>query len=65
MVVKVGHTLREECRLRVFENKVLGRIFGPKRDEVREEWRRLYKEELNALYSSPGRGREKEGHTRF
>jgi hypothetical protein len=32
-------TLREECRLRVFENKVLRRIFGPKRDEVRGEWR--------------------------
>jgi hypothetical protein len=31
-------TLREECRLRVFENRVLGRIFGPKRDEVTEEW---------------------------
>jgi hypothetical protein len=34
--------LREECRLRVFENKVLRRIFGPKRDEVTGEWRRLY-----------------------
>jgi hypothetical protein len=46
-------TLREECRLRVFENKVLRRIFGPKRDEVTVEWRRLYNEELYALYSSP------------
>jgi hypothetical protein len=46
-------TLREECRLRVFENKVLGRIFGPKRDEVREEWRRLHTKELHALYSLP------------
>jgi hypothetical protein len=46
-------TLREECRLRVFENKVLRRIFGPKRDEVTGEWRRLHNEELYALYSSP------------
>jgi hypothetical protein len=45
--------LREECRLRVFENKVLRRIFGPKRDEVTGEWRRLYNKELYALYSSP------------
>jgi hypothetical protein len=45
--------LREECRLRVFENKVLRRIFGPKRDEVTGEWRRLHKKELYALYSSP------------
>jgi hypothetical protein len=37
----------------VFENRVLRRIFGPKRDEVREEWRRLHNEELNDLYSSP------------
>jgi hypothetical protein len=35
-------TLREECRLRVFENEVLRRIFGPKRDEVTGEWRRLH-----------------------
>jgi hypothetical protein len=46
-------TLREECRLRVFENKVLRRIFGPKRDEVTGEWRRLHKKELYALYCSP------------
>jgi hypothetical protein len=46
-------TLREECRLRVFENKVLRRIFGPKRDEVTGEWRRLHNEELYALYSLP------------
>jgi hypothetical protein len=45
--------LRKECRLRVFENKVLRRIFGPKRDEVTGEWRRLHKKELYALYSSP------------
>jgi hypothetical protein len=46
-------TLREEHRLRVFENRVLKRIFGPKRDEVTGEWRRLHNEELNDLYSSP------------
>jgi hypothetical protein len=45
-------TLREEQRLRVFENRVL-RIFGPKRDEVTGEWRRPHNEELNDLYSSP------------
>jgi hypothetical protein len=46
-------TLREEHRLRVFENNVLRRIFGPKRDEVAGEWRKLYNEELCDLYSSP------------
>jgi hypothetical protein len=46
-------TLREECRLRVFENRVLRRIFGPTRDEVTGEWRRLHNKELYALYSSP------------
>jgi hypothetical protein len=45
--------LREECRLRVFESKVLRRIFGPKRDEVTGEWRRLHNVQLYALYSSP------------
>jgi hypothetical protein len=46
-------TLREEHRLRVFENRVLRRIFGPKRDEVTGEWRKLYNGELHNLYSSP------------
>ena len=46
-------TLREERRLRVFENRVLRRIFGPKRDEVTREWRKLGNEELNNLHSSP------------
>jgi hypothetical protein len=46
-------TLREEYRLRVFENKVLRRIFGPKREEVTGEWRRLHNKELYAVYSSP------------
>ena len=40
-------TQREECRLRVFENRLLRRIFGPKRDKVTGEWRRLRNEELN------------------
>jgi len=44
--------LRDERRLRVFENRVLRRIFGPKRDEVTGEWRKLYNEELNDLYCS-------------
>jgi hypothetical protein len=46
-------TLREEQRLRVFENRVLRRIFGSKRDEVIEGWRKLHNEELHHLYSSP------------
>jgi hypothetical protein len=46
-------TLRKEHRLRVFENKVLRRIFGPKRDEVTGEWRKLHNDELHNLYSSP------------
>jgi hypothetical protein len=46
-------TLREGRRLRVFENGVPRRIFGPKRDEVTGQWRRLHNEELNELYSSP------------
>ena len=46
-------TLREERKLRVFENMVLRRIFGPRRDEVTGEWRRLHNEELDDFYSSP------------
>jgi hypothetical protein len=45
--------LREERKLRMFENKVLRRIFGSRRDEVMGEWRRLHNEELNDLYCSP------------
>jgi len=45
--------LREERRLRVIENRVLRRIFGPKTDEVTREWRNLHNDELNDLYSSP------------
>jgi hypothetical protein len=47
-------TLREKHRLRVFENRVQRRIFGPKRDEVTGEWRKLHNGELHNLYSSPG-----------
>jgi len=46
-------TLKDERKLRVFENMVSRRIFGPRRDEVTGEWRRLHNEELNDLYSSP------------
>jgi hypothetical protein len=46
-------TLKEEHRLRVFENRVLRRIFGPKRDVVTGDWRKLHNEELHNLYSSP------------
>jgi hypothetical protein len=46
-------TLREGRRLKVFENRVLRKIFGPKRDEVTGEWRKLHNEELNELYSAP------------
>jgi hypothetical protein len=57
-VVLCGHetwsqALREECRLMVFENGVLRIIFGSKRDEVTQEWRKLHNEKLNVLYSSP------------
>jgi hypothetical protein len=46
-------TLREECRLRDFKINVVERIFGSYRDDVRAEWRRLYKEKVYALYFSP------------
>ena len=46
-------TLREERRLSVFENMVFMRVFGPERDEVTGEWRKLHNEELNVLYCSP------------
>jgi hypothetical protein len=46
-------TLRKEHRLSLFENRVLSRIFGPKRDEATGEWRKLHSEELHILYSSP------------
>jgi hypothetical protein len=46
-------TLREEHGLRVFKNRVLRRIFGPKREEVAGGWRRLHNEELHNLYASP------------
>ena len=46
-------TLREQRRINVFENRVLRRIFGPKRDEVTGEWRKLHNEELNDVYCSP------------
>ena len=45
--------LQEERKLRVFENRVLRKIFGPRSDEATGEWRRLHNEELNDLYSSP------------
>jgi hypothetical protein len=47
-------TLREEHKLRVFENRVLSRIFGPKRNGVMGRWRKLHNEELRDLCSSPG-----------
>jgi len=46
-------TLREERRLKVFENRLMRKVFGPKRDEVTGEWRKLHNEELNGLYCSP------------
>jgi hypothetical protein len=46
-------TLREERRLKEFENRVLRRIFGPKREEISGEWRKLHNEELTDLYCSP------------
>ena len=52
-IVHWSLTLREERKLRVFENMVLRRIFGPMRDEVTGEWRGLHIEELNDMYTSP------------
>ena len=51
--MKLGLKLREEHRLRLFENKVLRKIFGAKSDEITGEWRKLHNAELHALYSSP------------
>jgi hypothetical protein len=53
-----GCTLREESGLTVFQNRVLRRIFEPKREEVTREWRKLHNGELNDLYSSPTNIRE-------
>jgi hypothetical protein len=53
--LKIGLlTLREEHKLRVFENRVLRRIFGPKRGEGMGGWRKLHNKELHDLYSMPG-----------
>jgi hypothetical protein len=52
MGVKLGLSLRYEYRLRVFENRILRRMFEPKRYEVTGEWRKLHSEELHNLYSS-------------
>jgi hypothetical protein len=51
-------TLREEHKLRLFENRVLRRIFGPKKDEVTGEWRMLHSEEVHILQSSPDTSRQ-------
>jgi len=51
--VKLGCLLREERKLRVFEKRVLRKIFGPKKDKVAGKWRKLHNEEINDLYSSP------------
>ena len=52
ITTRIIMTLREECRLRVFKNRILRRIFEPKRDE-NGEWRRLHNEEIHSLYRSP------------
>jgi hypothetical protein len=54
-------TLREERRLKVFENRVLRRVFGPKRDEVTGEWRQLHNEELNDMWRVWGGKRGAQG----
>ena len=51
MGVKQSNIMRKERRVRVFENRVLGRIFGPKKDEVTGEWRKLHNDEINDLYT--------------
>jgi hypothetical protein len=51
--VKLGLTLREARRVRVFENRALRKVFGPKRDEITGEWSKFYNEERHNLYSSP------------
>jgi hypothetical protein len=51
--MKLGRSLRAERRPRIFENRVLRRIFEPKRYEVTREWRKLHNEELGDLYKSP------------
>jgi hypothetical protein len=53
LIVGWSLKLREEHRLRVFENRVLRRVFGPNRDEVTGEWRKLHNEEFHYLYCSP------------
>jgi hypothetical protein len=53
MGVKLCLRLREEHRLSMFENRVLRKIYGPKRDEVMGDWRKLHSKELRNLYSSP------------
>jgi hypothetical protein len=53
MGVKLGLTLREEHRLRVFEKRVLRKIFRPRKEEVAIGWRRLHNEGLHSLYASP------------
>jgi hypothetical protein len=58
MGVKLGLMLREKLMLMVFKNRVLGRLFGRKRDEVKREWRKLHIEELPDLYSIPNIIRE-------
>jgi hypothetical protein len=64
MGVKLGMTLTEERRRRVFEKRVQRRIFEPKRDEVTGGWRKLHNEELHNLYSSPNIIRSQGGRDR-